>query len=93
MPAPSWRGDLVYETNKVLVEYDGWHHERDARQRQRDRKRREQLEAAGWRVIVVTSQDLNSPSLIPLRVHAALRDHGYRGPRPFTNAMWHRWAA
>lgn len=87
------RGDLVYELYKVLVEYDGWHHERDSRQRQRDRERREQLEAAGWRVIVVTSQDLEKPTLIPLRVHAALASRGYRGPRPHMNAVWHRWAA
>jgi hypothetical protein len=87
------RGDLVYESYKVLVEYDGWHHERDARQRQRDRERREQLEAAGWRVIVVTSQDLEAPNVIPLRVHAALASRGYRGPRPHMNAVWRRWAA
>lgn len=87
------RGDLVYEVFKVLVEYDGWHHERDSRQRQRDRERREQLEAGGWRVIVVTSQDLGSPNLIPLRVHAALVSRGYRGPRPHMNAVWHSWAA
>ena len=87
------RGDLVYELYKVLVEYDGWHHERDARQRQRDRERREQLEAAGWRVIVVTSKDLEAPNLIPLRVHAALVSRNYRGPRPHMNAVWLSWAA
>jgi len=31
------RVDLLYEEYKVVVEYDGWHHERDGRQRQRDR--------------------------------------------------------
>jgi len=87
------RGDLVYEAYKVLVEYDGWHHERDARQRQRDRERREQLEAAGWRVIVVTSHDLRAPHLIPRRVHAALVSRGYRGSRPRMSAEWPRWAA
>jgi hypothetical protein len=87
------RGDLVYAAYKVLVEYDGWHHERDARQRQRDHERREQLEAAGWRVIVVTAKDFETPRLIPIRVHAALRDRGYAGPRPVMSAMWPRWAA
>src|SRR5690606_39105564 len=85
------RGDLVYPAFKVLVEYDGWHHERDARQRQRDHERREQLEAAGWRVIVITTKDFESPHLIPLRVHAALRDRGYTGPRPVMSTMWPRW--
>ncbi len=87
------RGDLVYEFYKVLVEYDGWHHERDPHQRQRDRERREQLEAAGWRVIVVTSHDLRHPNRIPLRVHAALVARGYRGPRPWMSSEWQRWAA
>lgn len=85
------RGDLVYETFKVLVEYDGVHHERDPAQRQRDRERREQLEAAGWRVIVVTSQDLKDPRSIPWRVFKALKARGYAGPPPRLNTMWSHW--
>ncbi|MFT4188040.1 MAG: DUF559 domain-containing protein [Aeromicrobium sp.] len=66
------RGDLVYRQRKVLVEYDGWQHERDARQRQWDYLRREQLEAAGWRVIVVTVEDFQRPHLIAVRIRQAL---------------------
>lgn len=66
------RGDLVYREEKVLVEYDGWHHERDARQRQHDIVRRERLEAHGWRVIVVTTADMGKPAVIALRVRRAL---------------------
>lgn len=73
------RGDLVYRKWKVLVEYDGRHHELDPIQRQWDLRRREQLEAAGWRVIVVTSADLRNPQLIVLRVRQALRLRGYAG--------------
>jgi len=74
----SWlaRGDLVYRRRKVLVEYDGWHHERDAAQRQRDHLRREALDAAGWIVIVVTIEDLKRPHSIVLRVRQALRRRG-----------------
>lgn len=71
------RGDLVYRRWKVLVEYDGWHHERDARQRQWDHLRREQLEGAGWRVIVVTVADMERPAMIVHRVRQALRQRGY----------------
>lgn len=71
------RGDLVYRRWKVLVEYDGWHHERDAAQRQWDHLRREALDAAGWRVIVVTSADMASPSAIASRVRQALRQRGW----------------
>lgn len=66
------RGDLVYRRWKVLVEYDGWQHERDARQRQWDHLRREQLEAAGWRVIVITAEDMKNPQTVIIRVRQAL---------------------
>lgn len=87
------RGDLVYFEFLVLVEYDGWHHERDGRQRQRDRERREALEGSGWRVIVVTSEDLKRKREVVHRVHAALVDHGYEGRPPHFNVMWDQWFA
>lgn len=70
------RGDLVYRRWKVLVEYDGWHHERDRAQRQRDHLRREALEAAGWRVIVLTAADMDQPTTVVIRVRQALRARG-----------------
>lgn len=85
------RGDLVYFRWKVLVEYDGWQHERDPKQRQRDRERRERLEAEGWRVIVITSEDLRNKREIPWRVYEALKDRGYEGRQPHLNAMWDQW--
>lgn len=85
------RGDLVLERWKVLVEYDGWHHERDGQQRQRDIGRRERLERAGWRLIVITSHDLRYPRQIVHRVHQALLDRGYEGPRPVFSVMWEGW--
>ena len=72
------RGDLVYREWKVLVEYDGWQHERDALQRQRDHLRREALEAAGWRVIVITSADMAAPRSVVRRVREALVQRGFR---------------
>lgn len=85
------RGDLVYSVHLVLVEYDGWHHERDARQRQHDIRRRELLERAGWRVIVVTAGDLRTPHSIVRRVHLALTERGYTGPDPVFSTMWSQW--
>ena len=84
------RGDLVYTRWKVLVEYDGWQHERDARQRQRDRERREELEAAGWRLIVVTSADLADKREVVRRVHRALEARGHDGRAPHFSVMWDR---
>ncbi|MCL3817363.1 DUF559 domain-containing protein [Aeromicrobium wangtongii] len=75
-------GDLVYCVHRVLIEHDGWHHERDAVQRQRDHLRREMLEALGWRVIVITVEDFEDERQIAWRVFNALRERGYRGPSP-----------
>jgi len=85
------RGDLPYREFKVLVEYDGWQHERDAQQRQHDHLRRERLEALGWRVIVVTVEDMKDPSEIVTRVYRALVDRGYAGPPPVLSDSWRRW--
>lgn len=76
------KGDLVYVAEKVIVEHDGWHHERDAAQRQRDHLRRERLESLGWRVIVITVKDFEDEKQIVWRVYNALAERGYRGPRP-----------
>ncbi len=85
------RGDLVYREYWVIVEYDGWQHERDAQQRQRDHLRRERLESNGWRVIVVTIEDMRSPSTVVVRVHRALVQSGYHGPAPVMSESWRRW--
>lgn len=87
------RVDMLYAAYKVIVEYDGWQHERDSPQRQRDRERREQLEALGYRLIVVTDADLRTPASIPWRVHDALVARGYTGSKPTTSVMWQRWFA
>lgn len=67
------RGDLVYSQFRILVEYDGWHHERDGRQRQGDLIRRKALVDEGWRVIIVTAEDMKSPRTVVHRVHRLMR--------------------
>jgi len=85
------RGDLVYAEYRIVVEYDGWYHERTAWQRRSDTLRRERLEAAGWRVIVITSGDLAHKAAIVGRIHQALVARGYAGRPPHLNAMWTMW--
>ena len=85
------RGDLVMRRWLVVVEYDGWYHERDGRQRQRDVLRRERLEALGWCVVVITARDLRHPESVPSRVHGALVRAGYRGSAPRLSMMWSTW--
>lgn len=71
------RGDLVYARWKVLVEYDGWYHERSAEQRQSDIARKERLDGAGWRVIVITAADMADPRAVVRRVGSALVAAGW----------------
>ena len=76
------RGDLVYRRWKVVIEYDGWQHERDPEQRRKDILRRERLEAAGWRVIVITHEDMKHPTSVVARVWEALTHAGFTGAAP-----------
>jgi hypothetical protein len=54
------RVDMVWFEERVIVEYDGGGHV-DERQRRRDAERLNALQAAGWRVIVLTADDLKRP--------------------------------
>lgn len=76
------RSDLVYRRWKIVIEYDGWYHERSAAQRSKDIHRRERLEKVGWRVIVIVSTDMRDPSSVVARVWEALVGAGYTGAPP-----------
>lgn len=66
------RVDLAVDGARLAVEYDGeWH--LDPEQARRDAARRDNLAAAGWRVIVVTKDDLyQRPQEIVRAVRRAL---------------------
>ncbi len=83
-----WRFDLCYPEIKLIVEYDGEYHEGKA-QRPRDLTRREAVERAGWRIIVITKDDLfKDPASVLVRVRDALRDRGCTGVRRNFAAAW-----
>lgn len=54
------RLDHAYEELKIAVEYDGEQHHSAPADRERDMRRREALERAGWIVIVVRKGDLSA---------------------------------
>lgn len=78
----TWKGDLVLRRWRIVVEYDGWYHERSAGQRRIDIMRRESLEADGWLVIILTVDDLRSPPTLVARVWRALVSRGYTARLP-----------
>lgn len=73
----SWsrRFDLSYPNLKLIIEYDGRHHAESAEQWSNDILRREELEAQGWRIIVINADALfNHPTLTLQRIRSALED-------------------
>lgn len=66
--------DLGYPEARVLIEYQGDHHRTDRGQWQRDLRRTQLFEDAGYRVILVTAADLDDGGVaLAGRIRRALR--------------------
>jgi hypothetical protein len=70
------RVDFAWPDAKVAVEYEGMWHGRP-QQVARDRRRLNQLTAAGWSVVFVTAADLHDPVQVIARIAAALAARSY----------------
>ena len=87
----SLRFDLCYPQLKLVIEYDGVQHRIDPEQWSRDLRRREWLEANGWRIIVLNSDAFSRESRQTLqRIRQALVDRGCRDLPTRTPAAWDR---
>ena len=65
------RVDFAWPDARLAVEYEGrWHGERQ--NVAKDRRRLNQLTAAGWTVLFVTAEDLVDPVRLVARIVAAL---------------------
>lgn len=74
-----YRLDLGYPQVRIAVEYDGRQHAENTAQWRWDVRRREELEAEGWRLVVVLSGDVyREPARTLARVVAALGERGLR---------------
>lgn len=74
------RVDFAWPDAKVAVEYEGrWHGE--AQNVERDRRRLNELRAAGWTVVFVTAADLRDPVRLIAQIAAALGARGYASMR------------
>ena len=92
----SWRRrfDMCFPDLKLIIEYDGRQHAGDTRQWQGDLRRREELDALGWRIIVITADDLfNHPEDVLDRVREAMTDRGATGIRRRYKPDWRRYFA
>ncbi|PWJ27375.1 hypothetical protein ATK17_3570 [Branchiibius hedensis] len=83
------RPDFLWQKFGVTAEYDGWYHERDAKQRHADILRSEKFARAGLFRVALTAADHAQPRQLVWRVWQALADHGYDGPPPqFDMQQW-----
>jgi very-short-patch-repair endonuclease len=74
------RVDFAWPDARVAVEYEGtWHGQ--TQQVGRDRRRLNELTAAGWTVVFVTAADLRDPVLVVARIAAALAASRYARER------------
>ena len=74
------RFDLSYPDLKLVIEYDGRQHAEDHRQWDRDIDRREDLDRAGWRVVIIRSKGIyDEPDRTLRRIIDALRECGATG--------------
>jgi hypothetical protein len=67
------RADLAWPAFRLIVEYDGRAH-LDEQRRRSDAARRNLLQEAGWRVIVLTAADLVRPWLMVAAIESALNN-------------------
>lgn len=85
------RFDLSYPDLLLIIEYDGRHHAEDDHQWGRDIDRREELDADGWRLIVVRSAGIYAePGRTLERIVDAMRSCGARGLPRKLNIDWER---
>ena len=83
------RPDLQYAAVRIAIEYDGEHHRTSRRQWSLDIRRKENLDAEHWRVIVVTAEDLDLRPAVTLgRIHSALLARRYPGVPAQLSGEW-----
>lgn len=80
--------DLLYDTYRLVVEYEGDHHRTDGWQWSVDIERAESLAAAGYTLIRVTAARMARPRDLVQTVFNHLRARGYCGPEPSFTAEW-----
>lgn len=71
------RGDLVYEDERIVIEYDGYHH-LTLKGQQCDARRRGLLGIEGWLIVTVVPADVHRPTELVAKVDRALRSRGRR---------------
>lgn len=81
-------GDLVYRSWRVVVEYEGAHHQEDRQQYVADLGRYALMRAGNVRYVQVTHEKLNHARTLVGEVYRTLVEQGYDGPPPTFGERW-----
>lgn len=82
------RVDLALPEYGVVLEYEGDHHRTGRTQWEHDVRRYEDLTAAGFVVIRVTSHRFRNPREVVSTTYKRLVEGGYAGPPPRFDGAW-----
>ena len=82
--------DLLYEEQRLVLEYQGVQHQEDRRIYCSDLDRLELLRAHGYGHIEFTKERLAHPRTVVGRVYRELVARGYAGPPPYLDQRWSR---
>ena len=82
-------GDLVYLLWRLVVEYEGSHHQLDRHQWTGDIDRYACFRESGLRYLQVTKEKLARPRTLVSEVYRQLILGGYDGPQPTFGTRWH----
>jgi very-short-patch-repair endonuclease len=80
--------DMLFRPWRVVVEYEGRHHFKDAEQMKRDIWRYAEMRRVGVEYVQVFDRMMATPKAVVLRVHTALLQRGYDGPDPRFDGRW-----
>ncbi len=83
-------GDLVYRKWRVIVEYEGGHHQEDRKQYVWDIDRYATLRREHVPYVQVTKEKLRTPRRLVGEVYRELVAQGYDGPPPEFGEQWRR---
>jgi very-short-patch-repair endonuclease len=73
----TYRGDIAFPRQMVLIEYQGDHH-RDPETFRRDMTRASRLEADGWYILNLNANDLHNADELTARIRRILRSRPHR---------------
>ena len=81
-------GDLVYVALRLVIEYEGRHHQEEREQYNKDIDRYKLMRDHSYRYMQTTDERLKRPQRMVRLVHDEMREAGYDGPPPMFGENW-----